>query len=137
MRTLAIVFVFFLALPMAAQDRVITSAEVAQGWFDVTIIGGQSLSSSVGIGRACVPVALQMPDTWTSASITFRASNGTPTPVNLYDGGTEVQVTAAADRYIVLEGAVFFPVRTFQLRSGTSGTPVNQAASRTIRVICR
>lgn len=134
---LTILILALLTLPAAAQDRAISSAEVAQGWFDVTIASGQSLSSSVGIGKACTPVALRMPDEWTAANITFLASPNSSTPVSLYDGGTEVQVTAAAGRYITLDAAVFFSVRVLQLRSGTAGTPVNQAASRTIRVVCR
>ena len=130
-------FLVFLALPLAAQDRVITSAEVAQGWFDVTIANGESLSSSVGIGKACTPVALRMPDAWTDAQVSFLASPNSTTPVSLFDGGTEVKVTVAASRYVVIEPAVFFTVRVLRLRSGDAGAPVNQAASRTIRVVCR
>lgn len=136
MKTIMLILVL-LALPLAAQDRVITSAEVAQGWFDVTIAGGESLSSSVGIGKACTPVALRMPDTWTTANITFLASPNSSAPVSLYDDGTEVTATAAASRYITLDAAVFFTVRVLQLRSGTAASAVNQAASRTIRVVCR
>ena len=126
-----------LAIPAAAQDRILTQQELNQGWFDVTIANGEALSQSIGIGKACTPAAIIMPAAWTAANLTFRGSSGSTTPVDLYDGGTEVAVTAAASRYIIIEAAVFFGVRTLQIRSGTAGTPVNQGAARTLRVICR
>lgn len=126
-----------LAIPAVAQDRLLTATELSQGWLDATIAGGESLSQSIAIGKGCIPVAIKMPAAWTAASLTFLAASGSETPADLYDGANEVQVTAAASRYIVLEGAVFFTVRTLRIRSGTSATPVNQAAARTLRVICR
>jgi hypothetical protein len=132
-----ILLLALLAFPLVAQDRLLTAAELSQGWFDMTIAGGESLTQSMAVGKACVPVAIKMPASWTTANLTFRAASGSETPGDLYDGATEVNVTAAASRYIVLEGAVFFTVRTLQIRSGTSGTPVNQGAARTLRVICR
>ena len=126
-----------LALPLVAQDRLITRDERDQGWFDMTIANGEALTQSMAVGKACVPVAIKMPAAWTTANLTFLAASGSETPGDLYDGATEVSVTAAASRYIVLEGAVFFTVRTLRIRSGTSETPVNQGAARTLRVICR
>jgi hypothetical protein len=62
-----------------------------------------------------------------------------PTYTNLYeDAGNEVSVTAAADRLIILsvdakeelQGPMYL-----QLRSGTSGTPVDQSGSPTVEVM--
>lgn len=126
-----------LATPLAAQERRLTSTEVEQGFFDTTIPNAGSLSDPVAIGRACTPVAVIMPDTWTTASLTFRASVGGVTPVDLFDGGSPVEVAAAASRYIVLEANIFFTTRVVQIRSGTAAAPVNQGAARVIRVVCR
>ena len=86
---------------------------------------------------------IHMPDTWTTANITFQgapsqgASTGStdePDTFNdMYDAsGTEVTVTAAASRYINLDPASYAGARFLKIRSGTTGTPVNQAAARTV-----
>lgn len=138
MKHLCLVLLFALALPMAAQERAITRAEINAGAFSVTIAQSASLSTSVSIGQHCTPVGIQMPAEWTAANLTFRAAVSSETPAALYDiYGTEVTATAAASRYIVLEPASFIGVRVFQIRSGTAASPVTQAAARTLTVVCR
>jgi hypothetical protein len=138
MKHLRFVLFFALALTASAQDRTLTASELSQGWFDMTITGGESLTQSVAIGKACVPIGINMPAAWTAASITFRASASSATPQSLYDSfGTEVTVTAAASTYITLDPAQFLGIRVLQLRSGTAASAVNQAAARTLRVVCR
>jgi hypothetical protein len=127
-----------LAIPLAAQDRVLTAAELSAGAFNVTIGAGGSLSDSVAVGKACTPIGLQMPAAWTDAVITFRAAVSSETPQSLYDGfATEVTLTVAAARYVVLDPSQFLGIRVIQLRSGTAASAVNQAAARTVRVVCR
>lgn len=87
------------------------------------------------------PVAIDMPADWTAGNITFQAKALDSETVfdNVYDsGGTELSVTAAEDRYIVLDSVARQALTgVIKLRSGTSGTPVQQGASRTVRVVCR
>ncbi len=84
------------------------------------------------------PVAVQMPAAWTAANLTFLAGRAEADMDNLYDSaGTEVNVTAAASRYIVLDPQTFHSMRFLRIRSGTAGTPVTQAAARTLYLVVR
>lgn len=84
--------------------------------------------------------AFRMPSAWTAGAITFLASDVTAgTFYDVYDsGGTELNLTVAASRTIGLtqaHRAVLRALRFIKFRSGTTGTPVQQAASRTIEII--
>lgn len=102
---------------------------------NVKIASGASESGVLDLHDQVI-VAIVVPDEWTAANITFLASNrvdGTFDPV--YDAaGTELEVTAAASRHIVLAPDSTRSFRFLKLRSGTAGTPVNQGADRTLRV---
>lgn len=108
-----------------------------------TINSGASLSAPVDlgvIGPKTRVVAIKMSDDWTAAALTFQASSDNKqTWDNLYDqGGTEVSITVAADRYIVLDqdtAAKLTGIRHIRVRSGTAGTPVNQDAERVIDLV--
>lgn len=104
---------------------------------EVTIANGASLSSALQIDEAFL-VGIIMPGTWTAANLTLQGAgeNDESTFNNVYDkDGTEVTITAAASRYITLEPAKFAGIKQLKVRSGTSGTPVNQGGSRTIVII--
>lgn len=105
---------------------------------NVTILSGASQSDVIDC-QMFVPVALLMPASWTAATITFLAAfddeedGGTFRPV--YDAdGTELAVTVAASRHVVLAPDALRSARWLKLRSGTSGSPVNQGADRVIGV---
>ncbi len=101
----------------------------------VTIASGASLSGAV----ACEGLrlaAVVMPAAWTAANLTFQGSVDGTRFVNVHDdAGVEVTVTAAADRYIPVNPADWEGVQRLKVRSGTSGTPVNQAAGRIIQLV--
>lgn len=99
-----------------------------------TIPPGAALSDKINLsGR--IPVALYMPAAWTAAGVSFLAGLASDTMLNVHsEDGTELAVTAAASQYVSLDHMRLLGVRWFQLRSGTSGTPVNQAAGCIIRV---
>jgi len=104
----------------------------------LTIAEGASLSGAIDCTRGRYPGRIVMPAAWTAAALTFQVSDDGTTYRNLYDEyGTEVTVQAAASRDIRLEPANWFTARYLKIRSGTSGTPVNQAAARTLTVITR
>lgn len=110
-----------------------------------TIASGASLSSAVNVREgthpagSCTPAAIIMPATWTAASITVQASVDGTTFYDVYDEfGTELTFTAAAARIIKIDAAAMWGVGlVFKFRSGTTGTPVNQATARTLSLICR
>jgi hypothetical protein len=107
--------------------------------------GATGLSQALNLGSKAL-VSISVPAAWVSAALTFLASydQGT-TWTNYYDAaGNEVSVTAAimnaaaAGGYnITLDPADFSGVSFIKLRSGTSGTPVNQTASRALVVYAR
>ena len=100
----------------------------------VTIENGGSLSGAVDLGGRKL-VAIVMPDTWTAASMTFQASPDGTNYFNVYDGPTERALTVAASYYSELNISDWIGIRWFKIRSGTAGTPVNQAAARTITLV--
>lgn len=103
----------------------------------VTITSGQSLSPAVDLLKYSL-VGIQMPATWTAASITFQGSYDASTFANLYDETQEVTLTSpAASLFILLDPAKYIALRSLKIRSGTSGTPVAQGGDRIITLILR
>lgn len=101
----------------------------------VTIANGTSLSDAIEFGGDAL-VEIVMPAAWTAAGLTFQVSHDGVTYQNLYDAaGTEVQISVAASRNVRLSPTDWIGVPYLKVRSGTSGTPVNQGAARTIQII--
>ncbi len=101
----------------------------------VTILNGASLSAAVDIDGSTV-VGIVMPAAWTAANLTMQMSADDSTHNNAYDEfGAEKTITAAASRYILLNPSDFLGADSIKLRSGTSATPVNQGADRSITVV--
>lgn len=99
-----------------------------------TIANGASLSNALLINEAML-VGIIMPGTWTTANLTLQGAgeNDESTFNNVYDkDGTEVTINAAASRYITLEPAKFAGIKQLKIRSGTSGSAVNQGGARSI-----
>ena len=98
-----------------------------------TILSGASLSPAISLPEGFILTGVQMPSVWTAGDLTFQVSIDGETYNNAHDEvGTEITAVAAASRFIRIPelGAV----RHVKIRSGTSGTPVNQAADRTINL---
>lgn len=105
------------------------------------IANGESQSNVVDL-EMYVLCGIHMPAGWTAAAITFLAGHenedGGTDYLPIYDTtGSEVSVTTAAGRHVVIAPSVFAGVRWLKLRSGTSGTPVNQGADRTLHLVAR
>ena len=98
----------------------------------VTISLGESESEMIDFSAHSGGIIF-IPDAWTAANLGFLvnyASNGTYLPLKQPDG-TLVEIDA------VVDSAFSIPVDTFgitymKLQSQTGGTPVTQAADRTI-----
>jgi hypothetical protein len=99
-----------------------------------TIANGASLSDAVDLGGRKL-VAIDMPSSWTAASLTFQASVDGVTYDDLYDGATERTLVVAASRYLAQAIGDWVGVRFLRIRSGTAGTPVNQGGARTITLV--
>jgi len=102
-----------------------------------TIPNGDSISSEIGIDGISMGIVI-MPVGWTAAGITLQVgewSNGSF--FNLYDeNGSEVVLTVAAGRAVPLPPEVV-AASFIKIRSGTAGTPVNQAAQRTGHIVAK
>lgn len=123
------------AVMLALADPAIPQS-FSQSQYPVTISNGQSLSGPVDMGAGRL-FAIVMPAAWTAANLTFQASPDGVTYSNVFDStGTEVTFTAAASQYIINAVPVeWIGVRYVKVRSGTSGTPVNQGADRALTII--
>jgi hypothetical protein len=85
--------------------------------------------------------AIYMPADWTAGDLTFQAATTLDgTYYNVYDDAdAEVKVEVAEDRVVVL-GTItknFAGIKFLKLRSGTSGSPVQQGAIRTLTLAFR
>jgi hypothetical protein len=103
----------------------------------VTIANGASLSGVAGLGRGVSLVGIVMPAAWTTAGLSFQASADSTNFADLYDSGSEYTVAAGASRYIQIPADKTDSIMALKVRSGTTGTPVNQGADRVITLIVR
>lgn len=105
---------------------------------DVTISDGESLSASVNLD-GLFPVGVVVPSGWNAASLTFQASVDNSTFYDLYSeiSGThsEVTVSAAASKAIAFDANNFTPATHLKLRSGTTGSAVNQTGDVTLTLV--
>ncbi len=111
-----------------------------QGQITFTIANGVALSDKVDIPQSFRPIAVVIPAAWTTANLTFLVSHdGGTTYNNFYDeGGTEITVVVGGtDRFIALLPRLWAGVSRLQIRSGTTGTPVNQGGARSVIVLGR
>lgn len=106
------------------------------------IASGASLSGTIDLdaGRRTL-IGIQMPGTWTAASLTFAVSHDGTTFVPLYWDGGEYTIAAAggaaASLGVSLDPSAFAGWPFVRVRSGTAGSPVNQGAERTLQVLTR
>lgn len=100
-----------------------------------TITSGTALSPAADLDNARL-AKIVMPAAWTAASLTFQTSDDGVTYSNLYTAaGVEYTVTAAASTAIVVPIVDWIGTRFVKVRSGTSGSPVNQGADRVITLV--
>lgn len=101
--------------------------------------GATGLSAAIDLVAGRI-VGIEMSAAWVAAGITFQVSmDGTNYFDLRNDAGTEVAITTDAARIIGFRGdlrSILEPFRYMKLRSGTSGTPVDQTASRALFLYC-
>ena len=100
----------------------------------VTIPNGESESNYVDTNGLLL-MAIQMPAAWTAAVITIKAQAAQGLPFrNVYDElGTERALTVAAGSFVQFDPPLC--ADKFILRSGTSGSPVEQEGDREIILV--
>jgi hypothetical protein len=98
----------------------------------VNILINTAVSTAVQIYGG-LPAVIEMPAAWDAANLTFQTSGDGVNYFNVYDEfGAEVTVTAAVSRRIRLDPVQWSGIQYVKVRSGTSGTPVNQTAARVL-----
>ena len=118
-------------------DTAVNMADILEG------IGTKSATIALGASESGVIdlegyqlAVLHMSSAWTTADITFLAADvadGVYQP--LYYAGQEVKEKVAANQCITPENYIpLASVRFLKIRSGTSSTPVAQAATREIKI---
>lgn len=101
-----------------------------------TIANGQSLSGAVHIGTGTL-IGIQLP-VFTSAALSFQGSADGVTYVEVVDASANaVGYTASTGSIYIKAPADLVGVPYLKVRSGTSGSPVNQGAARTITLIVK
>jgi len=101
------------------------------------IASGEALSGAIQLHGYRVS-GIQMPSSWTTAALTFQGSVDGVTFNDIYDeAGVEFSVAAAASIYIGLDAGALelSDIPYLKVRSGTTGTPVNQGAAREIKLV--
>lgn len=102
----------------------------------VLIANGTSLSSAINLAGQRL-AAIQMPAAWDAAALTLQGSFDGVTYASVYDtANTEISWTVAAARFYLLPSTLqLLGLKFLKVRSGTSTTPVNQTADRTLQLI--
>lgn len=102
---------------------------------DAVISSGQSLSAAIDLEQLNI-TGFQMPSSWTAAKLTFQVSADGVTYADAVDAsGNELQVTVSASKFVGVDLPELSGIRFLKVRSGISGTPVSQAADRTISIV--
>ena len=122
--------------PSALRDEMM----MYRGTASVSIANGQALSSSFVLDQSQLISGVFMPAAWTAAVLTLQTSmdNGTTWNEVVKADGTAYQLTVAASQAVMIPPADLIgipPNALVRLRSGTSGTPVNQGAARSVTVV--
>lgn len=106
--------------------------EVKMGYVVAQIVNGASLSDVIDLW-GCLLGAIQTPSAMTGTALTFQGSYDGLTFNNVYDdSGTELSVTSGASRVILIDPATFGTIRYLKVRSGSSGTPTSELATRNL-----
>lgn len=104
---------------------------------DVTIADGQSLSGAANLGGMTL-CGVIVPSGWDTAALTFQGSYDGINYFNLGYEGTEVSYAAvAASVWTIVPPQKFYGIPYVKVRSGTSGTAVNQSGAVNVTLVSR
>ncbi len=104
------------------------------------IASGTSLSNGINLGGLRL-FGIVMPSGWDAAGLTILASydNGsTYIPMKSFYDGTEITYVVNATGYFPIPNPQVLAAATnIKIQSGTSASPVNQTADRSIQLVLR
>jgi len=109
-----------------------------------TITSGTPLSTEIDL-EGYQLAAIEMPSEWTAAGLTFQGSStsgGTYKDIKangleVTEPGSNLTATANVINAIDVNALALAPIRYLKIRSGTSGSAVNQTADRTLTLILK
>jgi hypothetical protein len=102
-----------------------------------TITSGGSLSAATPLGDGIL-TGIAMSAGWDAAAMTFQVSaDGGATWGEMQSISAVVSYTVAAAQYIAIDPALWRGINMIKVRSGTSGSPVNQSADRVLTLVTR
>ena len=124
----------------AATPTVVVDSDVVE-WqnpvelLTITFPLSSSVSGPVRLNGLSV-IGYIMPASWDAADLTFQASVDDTTYNNVYtDADAEYTVQAAASRYIIADSVELRGIDYLMVRSGTSGSAVNQENGLTAQTL--
>lgn len=102
----------------------------------VTIANGASLSDAADLKNGRL-AGIVIPAAWTTANLTFQTSPDGVTYYDRYDnfGGEYGVVVGGASRSILVPVIDWLGVRFLKVRSGTTGSAVNQGGARILTLL--
>lgn len=115
------------------------ASNAPRGVVNATIASGQALSDAIDLRPYGALTRIGIPSAWTTADITFLvSSDGGTTYSPLYDlyGNEIVAKVGGTSREVKVPFETFMDTDFIKLRSGTTGAPVNQSATRTLTLTC-
>jgi len=116
-----------------ASSTLSTQVDQSQVWNAVVIPSGQSLSNVLYLPGQTSLASVVIPASWTVGNLTFFTSVDGVNFSEVYDArNDEYTVMTVTNSTIPLDPSVFGVVKYIQVQSGTTASPVVQAASRFI-----
>jgi hypothetical protein len=111
------------------------ASQIGLSTVSAVIAASASLSAEIDLGAQYL-VGLYVPSNWTSANITFQVSPDEVNFGNMFSYlGAEVTFVAVAGQYLAVDPTLWKGARAIKVRSGTSGSPVNQTAQVTLQLV--
>lgn len=97
--------------------------------------GATGLSEVVNLSGLLL-ARIDMPATWQAANLTFQVANDGATFGNVHKDGIEYTVIAAQALRLMIPASDGVALQgSLKIRSGTSGSPVNQTTDRVLTLI--
>lgn len=103
----------------------------------VVISASGNTSNAADIPSGYIVCGVELPAAWNAAVVTFQVSpDGGATFNDLYyPSGEYASPSLSAGQYFGADIVYFLGASQVKVRSGTGGTPVTQAAARTVNVV--
>lgn len=126
------------ALPAFSQtSRKHNNTERGQGYFDMVIPAGGSLSDGIILGRRCIVTAIQTPATLTATTLSFQFSaDGTTYGEAKDEYGSFYTVIVGTSLVVLVDSVKWLNIGGFKVRTGTAASPTTEADARTLRFLC-